>query len=151
MQRKIKKVKRYIHFSFQYLATHRMSKKAAPASEAAFSLIFCSNIVKPSSLSSRKDKQVAQLGPSFTNSNSNWSLAHSMQCSVRCGKLRSVHMGTPPPSAAAPPSRYVRVLNGHMVSANQSRMNKSNQRYLLLWRQQARTDIAAGTHRTTLQ
>mmetsp|Transcript_18078 Transcript_18078/g.60983 ORF Transcript_18078/g.60983 Transcript_18078/m.60983 type:complete len:423 (+) Transcript_18078:1333-2601(+) len=51
-----------------------------------------------------------------TKSSANLSRAHSMQCSMRCGKLRKVHMGMPPPSAAAPPSRYVFVLCGTMGS-----------------------------------
>jgi len=46
----------------------------------------------------------------------NWSRDHSMQWSMRCGKLRSVHMGIPPPSTALPPSRYVLVVAGTMGS-----------------------------------
>jgi hypothetical protein len=47
---------------------------------------------------------------------SNFARAHSIQWSIKCGKLRSVHMGTPPPSSAAPPSAYERVKCGTTMS-----------------------------------
>ena len=78
--------------------TDLMSNSARPDSVPALAVLSASKAAGFA-------RYASQDFPIFLNSSSNGSRAHSMQWSVKCGKLRNVHMGTPPPSAALPPSR----------------------------------------------